>query len=630
MAYLGFERIDSSAQNPSAQNITVPGNCNCILVGYANWSGSGDINFTSLTVAGVSGSAVVEIAGNTTHMEAGIWVVVNPATGAQTAQWTQNLAPGEGTRVWLIYLSDVDTSNPIRDSDSGFNTNGDPIGLTVDSTADDFVFGVMSSFSAAVDMEAGANQTAIEEPSTAFNTCYGGVGYHAAPGASTTTFTADAAASDDPGLCVCSVRVLTADLDQEGFRWGVDDGNESAHGWEAAQDTNITLPDNQSRLLRCLVDVASGDPGATAYTLRVQKNGSGGYAAVPVGATTTTSPPAAPSATVTTIGTATDPWTINRPAASTGDMIVFVIAWDDSTAVTSVTAPGGVNSESAVSIAGPIASNSTEMRQQAWYYIATGAWSTGTLSFDPSASETCRAVAFVIPAGQFNASDPIGFANTLASAGTAESNVDSPTGTAEGDDGDGRLYISFGSDADALTAPGSNWNTINNATGGGVGLLVGSRNALVTNSESIAALTATIASDSWASLCFVVKPNVANNECYVTTSANIAAGGEATTARLTAPSGKTTSDFVTGRRWDDENGTDTIDITTDDYTEVEWLIALSSTPINDDYFEFRVYAGASALGTYTLTPRWTVGTAVTARPYQPQIALSSVHRASNF
>lgn len=395
-------------------------------------------------------------------------------------------------------------------------------------------------------------------------------------------------------------------IEQEGFRWGVDDGAESAHTWEAAQDTDITLPDTQSRLLRVLVNTPE-DPAAQAYTLRSQKNGSGGYVVVPVGSTITTSPPTAPTATVTTVGTATDPWTINRSIASSGDLVIFVLAWDDSTNTTAVTAPAGANSETAVSIAGPVASASTEMRMQAWYYIATGAWSSGTLSFDPNASETVRAVSFTIPAGQFNASDPIGWANTTASVGTAESNVNSPTGTTESNDGDGRMYIGFGSDADALTVPGSNWNTINNATGGGVGLAVGSRNTLASNSESVTALTATIPSDSWASLAFVVKPNVVNNEVYITTSANITAGGEATTARLTAPSGKTTGDFVTGRRWDDENGTDTIDLTSNDYTEVEWLVALSADPVDTDYFEFRVYAGSTALTTYTLTPKWTVG-----------------------
>lgn len=418
-------------------------------------------------------------------------------------------------------------------------------------------------------------------------------------------------------------------FDQEGFRWGVDDGNEAAHGWEAAQDSNITLPDNQSRLLRVIAHNTANDPSALAYTLRYQKNGSGGYVAVPVGPTTTTSPPTAPAATVTTIGTAADPWAINRPTASTGDLVVFVIAWDDSTDVTSVAAPSGVNGETAVSIAGPIASNSTEMRLQAWYYIATGAWGAGTLSFNPSASETCRAVAFVIPTAEFNAGDSIGFANTLASAGTAETNVNSPTGTAEGDDGNGRLYIAFGSDADALTAPGSNWNTINNATGGGVGLLVGSRNALVSNSESIAALTATIAGDSWASLCFVVKPNVVNNETYVTTSANIAGGGEATTARLTVPAGSPS--FTTGRRWDDENGTDTTDLAAaPSYSEFEWLIALSIAPADGDFFDYRLYAGANAFASYSTTARWTVGSGTERLALCQVTALQAVARSSHF
>jgi hypothetical protein len=114
-------------------------------------------------------------------------------------------------------------------------------------------------------------------------------------------------------------------------------------------------------------------------------------------------------------------------------------------------------------------------------------------------------------------------------------------------------------------------------------------------------------SDSWAAVCVALRPVTFSNEVYVSTSANITAGGEATTARLTAPSGKSTSDFVTGRRWDDENGNDTINLTLDDYTEVEWLVALSSAPVDTDYFEFRVYAGSTALTTYTLTPKWTVG-----------------------
>jgi hypothetical protein len=86
-----------------------------------------------------------------------------------------------------------------------------------------------------------------------------------------------------------------------------------------------------------------------------------------------------------------------------------------------------------------------------------------------------------------------------------------------------------------------------------------------------------------------------NNEIYVSTSSNVASGGEATTARLTAPSGKTTGDFSTGRRWDDENGSDSIDIGSDDYTELEWILTTQSPATTDDYFEFRVYDGNTML-----------------------------------
>lgn len=117
-----------------------------------------------------------------------------------------------------------------------------------------------------------------------------------------------------------------------------------------------------------------------------------------------------------------------------------------------------------------------------------------------------------------------------------------------------------------------------------------------------------------------------NNEVYVSPSANITAGGEATTARLAAPSGKTTSDFVTGRRWDDENGSDSIDITTDDYTEVEWCVNTQSPAANGDFYDFRVYAGAAPLITYTVTPRWTIGTPGVELPpltMQPMMSVGS-------
>lgn len=91
-------------------------------------------------------------------------------------------------------------------------------------------------------------------------------------------------------------------------------------------------------------------------------------------------------------------------------------------------------------------------------------------------------------------------------------------------------------------------------------------------------------------------------------SSNISASGQSTTAQLTAPSGKSTSDFVTGRMQDDENPADTIDITTDDYTEVEWSLEATSQATNGQMYQFRVTNNGTPLDTYSVTPEWTIGT----------------------
>jgi len=88
-------------------------------------------------------------------------------------------------------------------------------------------------------------------------------------------------------------------------------------------------------------------------------------------------------------------------------------------------------------------------------------------------------------------------------------------------------------------------------------------------------------------------------------SANIAASGEATTAQLTAPATKTTVDFDAGRIQDDENPADTIDITSDDYSEFEWCI-LAKDASRLVQYDFRVTKAGTVLDTYTVTPKLTI------------------------
>jgi hypothetical protein len=383
------------------------------------------------------------------------------------------------------------------------------------------------------------------------------------------TFTAATAPDETTTWMVAFAEASGATREQEGFRWGVDDGNEAAHTFEAAQDTNISIADTQSRLLRSLVN-ATGDPATTAYTLRYQKNGSGGYTAVPVGSTTASS-------------------ITNQNVAASAD----------------------------------------DAQQSGATMTINGT----TIGASLDATTEYVGMRFT------NITIPVGATITAATVGVV------PSGTGE-DEPLVTVYLQAADDCAAFTTTNNDITGRTLTTGvswssadlGANGSTYFSTPSLVTDFQTV------VNRGGWASgndVCVIIQggstatrdltieaqdlgPNTnpprlsvtwtVPNEVYITTSGNITASGEATTARLTAPAGKSTSDFVTGRRWDDENGTDSIDITTDDYTEVEWLVALSATPAIADYFDFRVYAGSSALDTYTVTPRWTIpgagGTAV--------------------
>lgn len=95
-------------------------------------------------------------------------------------------------------------------------------------------------------------------------------------------------------------------------------------------------------------------------------------------------------------------------------------------------------------------------------------------------------------------------------------------------------------------------------------------------------------------------------------SSNISASGDNTTALLTAPSGKTTGDFVTGRMQDDENPADTINLTGTTYTELEWNMQATTTAVDAEVYQFRVTVSGVPIGTYSVTPQWTIGTEAAA------------------
>lgn len=93
-------------------------------------------------------------------------------------------------------------------------------------------------------------------------------------------------------------------------------------------------------------------------------------------------------------------------------------------------------------------------------------------------------------------------------------------------------------------------------------------------------------------------------------SANIAVSGENTTVQLTAPAGKATTDFDAGRIQDDENPADAVNVTLDDYTEMEWCIEATANSEASGIYQFRlVLSDGTVFDTYTVDPRWTIASA---------------------
>jgi len=119
-------------------------------------------------------------------------------------------------------------------------------------------------------------------------------------------------------------------------------------------------------------------------------------------------------------------------------------------------------------------------------------------------------------------------------------------------------------------------------------------------------------------------------------SSNIGASGAATTVQLTAPSGKTTSNFVAGRIQDDENPADAVSIMLTKYTEMEWCLMATDEAVEGGVYEFRVVYQETPvvpLSTYTVTPQWTVAEPVEVREPSPvpiEITLPAVTTAAHY
>lgn len=381
-------------------------------------------------------------------------------------------------------------------------------------------------------------------------------------------------------------------IEQEGFRWRNDDGDEDAATWKANQDTNMSGAVSTNTRLRVLVNT-DGDFGAASYRLEYRKSTDTNYIPISSG----NAHPIVGSSANTNGTTLAGGVSLTMPSGIEANDLLLVWGANDNTGGTNMSISGWTNLFH-TQFTGNVVSHG------AWAKIASGG-DTATLA---GASQDYSATVVRIPKN-YHGVTSIGSDIKVGTAATGTSvNPNSPSLDA-GSSSQWLWFASFGADDDDNTtgwAPSSYTElalveSAQSTTSCMLGVSY-RQNTTQTEDPGNAVMAA---SEEWIAQTIAIPPKTA--AIVLSASANIAASGEATTAQLTAPSGKSTSDFDAGRIQDDENPADAVTISDTDYTELEWcLSAVNGVAVNSDVYQFRVTTNGSAFNTYTVTPQWTI------------------------
>lgn len=420
----------------------------------------------------------------------------------------------------------------------------------------------------------------------------------------------------------------TPTLEQEGFRWRNDDGSETTATWAAAQDTDLSAAADVNKRLRVLINAAN-DPASSAFRLEYKKSTDSIYwpVAAHVSSATLSYGAAGALAYSTSGGTSVAP---GYPAGITTKSALIMVVGQKPSAANggTVTTPTGWTLRATLVGAGGYATTLGADTGNTNVYVyskdSVSGTESGTLSVTVGTNNVCWAQIFRVESDVPATWSFAGTTGSDTSAGNVSITMSADPGVQAGD------FIFAGMviptdvttpsqfSAEALSQTGITFGTVteisepDTTTGNQVGgfnvyapVSAGTSSAVPTLTATAGGTTTNVRGPGY----FLRVRATPYQPIELATSANLAAGGEATTAQLAAPSGKSTSDFVTGRMWDDENGSDSLDITTDDYTELEWCIkALSANgAANGDVYNFRVTVGGTVLDTYSASPDWTIG-----------------------
>lgn len=210
-----------------------------------------------------------------------LWTL--PVTGNQTGI---NISfSASGTYVWgggYILFRDTDGVGTTNINDSTTGTPSVTLSSVADHSAIVMINGDWASKTGTRTYHTADAGDFSETAYFADGSHYGVEGGYYADAGSANNKTVGIDAPTGMNWALAAVEILghapTSAIDQEGFRWRNDDGNESTATWADDQDTDLTALGGTQRL-RMLID-GSGDPDSAQYQLEYRLSG-GTWAKVP-------------------------------------------------------------------------------------------------------------------------------------------------------------------------------------------------------------------------------------------------------------------------------------------------------------------------------------------------------------
>lgn len=552
------------------------------------------------------------------------WQLVNPATGANTVQVTYAIADTFGAN--SISFSGVDQASPIGDIDQNTSSSAS-WSPTLTTTSGDYVFVVTSSNNDVTQTVTTGSEEWDDNSNVGAHTT---AALSSIASGSLTGVAWTWSSAETNSYIAFTIQQSTLDVDQEGYRFRNDDGNETTATWLANQDTAITQPLATNTRLRVLVDT-SADPSSAQYQLEYKKSTESTYKKVEVPSGSAAFGSAGASVSGTTSVSVPYPASI-----SAGDLLVLGVA--NKYPNNGPTTPTGWRLLSnCQGSGGQGASGADTGSTYATIFVkeADGTES-GNLSVTITSGNSAvgAMVRYTKGAGKnwnlacTNGSDNSGNSTSWSVTGAADPGLitDDIVVVVSAINTDAYTFASQALTSTGVTFSSDSERYDDGTTSGQDCKLVGTQHVVSGGTSSAAPVFTMTASGSTtnrpAGASSFLRIRQVDQPIQLSSSANIAASGENTTAQLTAPVGKTTSDFVTGRMQDDENPADAIDITSNDYTELEWSMVATSNASNGEIYTFRVTNSGSLFSTYTVTPQWTIGSGGTTGPQNSSSFLS--------